>query len=193
MRAAIPTVLLYCNEISPLKLLTTTMYNSKSEIRNIGLLIQKKKQRRKVCNIPRHILAAILKSSISGVLDLDDRDAPIAAAIPQQTLRDYTKRAQAQVVQERQEGGGVIDFEALVEKKHPKSLTTLEEQDFLSEAANARDLSNSGMSRKVMINSISFITQCGNLNYLIREIKLPDCKNGGRVLTAQKLQQSGRK
>jgi hypothetical protein len=72
-------------------------------------------------------------------------------------------------------------------------LTTLEEQDFLSKATNARDLSNSGMSRKEMINNISFITQCSNLktcenhfDYLIRENKLPDCKNGGRVLTAQK-------
>jgi hypothetical protein len=53
-----------------------------------------KKKRGKYATYPRHILAAVLKSSISGVdLDLDDHDAAIAAAIPQQTLRDYKKRA----------------------------------------------------------------------------------------------------
>jgi hypothetical protein len=64
-----------------------------------------------------------------------------------------------------------------------KSMTSEEEQEFLSDAARARDISNNGMARGELISLIMEISGCddrkeaeNHYDYLIRKKKLSDLK-----------------
>ena len=97
-------------------------------------------------------------------------------------------------------GGGMLDLDKFDRTKNVsmfsnrvprKSLTTIEEQQFIQDVANARDNNNKGMPRKEIVNMIATMqgvdlkTADNHYNYLVTSGKLLQLKRGGRVVSAQ--------
>ena len=118
-------------------------------------------------------------------------DNTIAAFIPVTTVKRYARKANELI-----EKGKSVDYGRLytpTAATNNRSFTSKLQQQFLGDVAKARDENNNGMSRKEMIHLILHLVGSNktkkadnHFDYLVRTGKLPQLKQGGKVLSVQK-------
>ena len=137
----------------------------------------------------RSILARVVESRTTGtILILNAEEKVEANAIPDSTLRRHIAKARDELRKR-----GSCDFLKAVSTTAGKTLTTLEDREFIESVAYARDTNNNPMSRKELIDLIQQLSGCLNpktaenhLDFLTRNKRLKKLKNGGSVVSAQK-------
>ena len=137
----------------------------------------------------RSILVRVVESRTTGtILVLDAKEEVEANAIPDSTLRHHIAKARDELRKR-----GSCDFLKAVSTTAGKTLTTLEDREFIESVAYARDTNNNPMSRKELIDLIQQLSGCLNpktaenhFDFLIRNKRLKKLKNGGSVVLAQK-------
>ena len=143
---------------------------------------------------PKRDLAAVKASVVDGspMEEFDNAsDNTIAALIPVTTLKRYVKKANELI-----EKGESVDYGHLCSTSTDtdnRSFTSKSQQQFLGDVAKACDENNNGMSRKEMISLILHLVGSNktksadnHFDYLVRNKKLPQLKQGGKVRSVQK-------